>query len=162
MRQLELKEDRQETGVRATLPSPDHGEGSPSGRAGLIRFPEGLPGFPGARDFLLELLPGCAGRFLLLRSIEEDGPNLVLMPAPQDSSIIAEEDVRAACRELGIAPTDLQLLFVVTLNHDETRLDAYVNLRAPIFLDTSRGQACQLVLRDPRYPIRHPLERTAA
>jgi flagellar assembly factor FliW len=37
-----------------------------------------------------------------------------------------------------------------------------VNLRAPIFLDTERALAVQVVLSDPAYPFRHPLAKRSA
>jgi flagellar assembly factor FliW len=127
-----------------------------------VRFPNGLPGFPDKTGFELEALAGCEGRFLLLRSLDDPELRLVVMPAPADQPIIAERHMRETCCGLGWSPENVLLLFVVTLAKSVSGLEAFVNLRAPIFFDRERALAIQVVLPDRSYPFRHPLERRQA
>lgn len=125
--------------------------------ATVLRFPYGLPGFPEATAFRLEALEGCDGRFALLHATDDPELRLVVMLAPDGHPVVAERHVREACTALGWAREAVALLFVVTLAAAPDGLDAFVNLRAPIFVDTERALAVQVVLSDPGYPFRQPL-----
>lgn len=125
----------------------------------VVRFPYGLPGFPEASAFRLEALPGCDGRFLLLQALDQPDLRLVVMPARAVQSIVKERHVREVCDALGWPVATTMLLFVVTLSQGPAGRAAFVNLRAPIFVDTERALAIQAVLPDRRYPFRQPLER---
>ncbi len=128
----------------------------------IVELPRGLPGFPGARGFRLRELPRCEGRFLLLELLDEEPASLIVMPTEPGAVPLAEADVDEVREALEIAPADLCLLLVVTLSRDGDGVQAYVNLRAPVFLDTRRRLAAQVVLPDPGYALRHPLARRAA
>ncbi len=143
-------------GSAATLPEGDRETGD------VVLLPRGLPGFPGARGFRLKELPRCEGRFLLLELLLEEPVSLIVMPAEPGGVPLAEADVAEVREALEIAPEDLCLLLVVTLAREADGVQAYVNLRAPVFLDTRRRLAAQVVLPDPGYSLRHPLERRAA
>lgn len=130
-------------------------DGSPT--APVLHFPYGLPGFPEATAFRLEALEGCEGRFVLLHATDDPELRFVVMPAPEGQPVVAERHVREACAALGWAREAVALLFVVTLAAAPDGLDAFVNLRAPIFVDTERAVAVQVVLPDPAYPFRQPL-----
>ena len=140
-----------------------HGEGD-GARADAVALPRGLPGFPDARGFRLEELPRCGGRFLLMRLIADEPASLIVMPAEPEALPLAATDIAEVRGALEIAPEDLCLLLVVTLAREEGEqgVRAFVNLRAPVFLDTRRRIAVQVVLADSRYPLRHPLQRRAA
>ncbi len=128
----------------------------------IVFLPRGLPGFPRARCFRLEALPHCGGRFLLLELLEHEPLSLIVMPADLQAMPLARDDIAEICAALEITPDDLCLLLVVTLAEEQGEVRAYVNLRAPIFLDTRRRLAAQMVLPDTSYPLRHPLQRNAA
>lgn len=158
---IERTETVREAGSGSPVPA-QPGDAASSTPGVSVRFPYGLPGFPDAIAFELEALEGCEGRFLLLRSLEDPELRLVVMPAPSGQPIVAERHVREACAALGWSRESVALLFVVTLAAGVTGLDAFVNLRAPIFLDTERALAVQVVLSDPAYPFRHPLAKRPA
>jgi len=127
--------------------------------AGLqVRFPQGLPGFPAATRFRLEPLAAGAG---LLRLASMDDPELrFLLVAHVDGRLpLARVDLDAACTTLGLAAADTAVLLVVTAQSlpGSSRRQFFVNLRAPIFLDTTHHAAVQHVLPCPSYPVRHPL-----
>lgn len=157
--------ERVQTGAAVGLGSEVEAQAAgaePVSYRGPIRFPYGLPGFPEATGFELEALAGCEGRFLLLRSLDDPELRLVVMPAPANEPIIAERHVRETCSGLGWSPESVTMLFVVTLAAGASGLEAFVNLRAPIFFDRKQALAVQVVLPDPSYPFRFPLERQAA
>ncbi len=163
----ELASNRREAaaGNGGTVPAHPVADRHPAEMAAdAVALPRGLPGFPQARGFRLEELPRCQGRFLLLRLIAEEPASLIVMPTAPETAPLAAADVAAVCGALDIAPADLCLLLVVTLAREEGEegVRAYVNLRAPIFLDTRRRLAAQMVLADSSYPLRHPLQRQAA
>ena len=71
-------------------------------------------------------------------------------------------DVEAACARLGVRPEHAAILLVVTCRQETgadgtTRPSLYVNLRAPVVLDTCRRVGAQPVLTDTAYPVRHLL-----
>jgi hypothetical protein len=121
-----------------------------------IRFPQGLPGFPGAADYRLERLPGAAG-LLRLRSGTEGGPGFVVLPQPGGSGLIDPAETDVACASVGSDPTDVLVLLVATARRDATSLRLFVNRRAPVLVDARRGLGFQVVLPRPDYAVRHPL-----
>ncbi len=127
----------------------------PADDAEAVAFPSGLPGFPGARRFLLRPLATADGAFAELVSLEDPGLRLPLVCRPADGEIPAEDDLDEACRALGFDRERVRVYFVVTLEPEAAR--AWVNLRAPVLVDPAAGRGAQVVLADPRYPLRFPL-----
>jgi flagellar assembly factor FliW len=123
-----------------------------------VRFPQGLPGFPATTRFRLEPLVAEAG---LLRLTSIDDPELrFLLVAHVDGRLpLARADLDAACAALGLDAAETAVLLVVTAQSlpGSPRRRFFVNLRAPIFLDTTQHAAVQHVLPCPSYPVRHPL-----
>lgn len=126
--------------------------------AGEIRFPQGLPGFPAATRFRLEVVAREVG-LLQLVSAEEPGLRFLVLAHEDGRLPLDRRDLDAACAALGIGTGDAAVLLVVTAQGvpgaGGPRLHA--NLRAPIFLDTAHQAAFQHVLPCPGYPVRHPL-----
>ncbi len=127
---------------------------------GRLLFPAGLPGFPDARRF--QLRPLGAGEFALLESEERDGPRFVVLPVADPAAVFGPAGVAEAASAAGVAEVDLAFLAIVTLASGAVGRAAFVNLRAPIVVDTIGRTARQIVLADPRLPLRHPLELRAA
>lgn len=140
--------------VAARQPAADTVAGAASSRP-VLRFPCGLPGFPHASRFRLEPVPRGDG-LLLLRSLDDPDLRFVVATATEGRLPIAERDVSQVCDALGWPREATVLLFVVTLGREGEK-GAFVNLRAPIFLDTERAIAVQVVLPDASYPFRAPL-----
>jgi flagellar assembly factor FliW len=136
---------------------------------GAIVFPQGLPGFPGATRFALRPLTGASDGLLLLQSVEDPELRFLVLPyadRPDGQVPLSRLDVDGACEALGIRPEHAAVLLVVTSwrepgcdGAEERRL--YVNLRAPVVLDTVRRTAIQHVLPSPAYPVRHFLGAAA-
>jgi flagellar assembly factor FliW len=131
-------------------------EAGGSGGAAAIRFPQGLPGFPGLTDYRLERFPD-AGGFLRLRSGAGDGPGFVVLRQPEDSGLIDRAEADEACASVGSDPADVLVLLVATARRDGAGLRLFVNRRAPVLVDSRRGLGFQVVLPRPDYAVRHPL-----
>lgn len=140
------------------LPFPVAGPGAAPGlgiAGGAVRFPQGLPGFPHLTRFRLEPLAG-SPPFLLLTASESPGVRFVLLAGA--AGLLGEADLAAASAvALGGMAAEVAVLLVVSLHMEAGERRAFVNLRAPILLDTARQVAAQHILADPRYPVRHPL-----
>lgn len=137
---------------------------APAGDAdpGPLLLPAGLPGFPELRAMRLERLPG-AGEFALLQAVEPDGPRFVVLSLAEPEAVLGAAAVDEAAAALGTARADLLFLLIVTLAGAGPGREAYVNLRAPVVVDTRSRTTRQLVLADPRLPLRQPLvDRRAA
>lgn len=132
-----------------------------AGEFGPLSLPAGLPGFPEARAFRLRRLPG-AGDFAMLESLEPEGPRFVVLEVAEPEAVFGPAATAEAAAALGIETPDLLLLAIVTLADGPAGRRAHVNLRAPVAVDRVGRTARQLVLADPRLPLRHPLEPRAA
>lgn len=123
-----------------------------------IHFPQGLPGFPTATRFVLR--PATVGSSLLMLTSSDD-PSLrfLVMPYIEGRLPLASDDLSEACAALGLARADVAVLLVITAQSlpGAVRRNLYVNLRAPIFVDTVHGAAVQYVLPCPNYVVRHLL-----
>ena len=143
-----------------------HDVGQPDGAIAPIVFPQGLPGFPGATSFALRPLTDAAGELLLLQSTDDPELRFLVLPYADHRVPLRRADVDGACAALGVRPDDAAVLLVVTSRHEpgsdglrNQRL--YVNLRAPLVLDTVRRTAVQHVLASPAYSVRHCLAAAA-
>lgn len=137
-------------------PTPEPRPGPPAGEdLGPLLLPAGLPGFPELRACRLSRL---AGAFALLEAEEPAGPRFVVMPVGEPRAVLGTAAVEEAGTTLGAAEADLLFLLIVTLAGGPAGREAFVNLRAPLVVDSGRRIARQLVLADPRLPLRQPLE----
>mgnify|MGYP001026415981 CR=1 FL=1 len=128
---------------------------------GPLTFPAGLPGFPQARVFRLLPLPGAAG-FALLEAEVPEGPRFVVLEVAEPEVVFGPAATAEAAQALGIGRADLRLFAIVTLADGPGGRRAFANLRAPVAVDRVGRTARQIVLADPRLPLRHPLESRTA
>jgi flagellar assembly factor FliW len=121
----------------------------------LLQFPDGIPGFPGCRSFLLtDLAEGSA--FQLLQSVEEpDVAMIVAVPwtfFPDYAPELSEEDQR----ELEVSDPDDAVVFCpVTLEGEQDTV--YFNLLGPFVVNARTRRGRQIVLDDPDLPLRAPV-----
>ena len=123
----------------------------------ILTFPEGLPGFPDTRRFVLTEFSG-DGVFQLLTSLDRPDLSMVVMVPwlafPDYGPEIGETD-RV---DLGIEdPSDAVVFCAVTA--DEEQL--YVNLLGPFVVNRHTRVGRQLVLADQDLPVRAPLHAGA-
>lgn len=121
----------------------------------IITFPEGLPGFPGQRRFVLvDLQEGSPLKFL--QSV--DDPNLAFLVAepltffPGYRVLVQPEDLASIALE---APERGIVVTIVSVSGDFRR--ATVNLRAPVVINPETALARQVILEGEDYEIRTPL-----
>ncbi|ADG07612.1 flagellar assembly protein FliW [Kyrpidia tusciae] len=129
-----------------------------SGRSGtwpedvpLIRFEEGIPGFPEVRAFVLQPIPGHERWF---RLIGEEGEPAFLVVDPflivPDFKIEVPDDLLPGARA-----EDVMVLAIVRVPEDP--LQATVNLRAPLVVDVRQRRGVQWVPVESPHSLRHPL-----
>ncbi|MFO1038763.1 MAG: flagellar assembly protein FliW [Geminicoccaceae bacterium] len=115
----------------------------------VIDFPHGLPGFPEARSFQLEPVPATLP-LLRLRAMDLPALTFLLVGSPEGGPTLAT--IESVCAGLGLSPPDTVVLFVAT----RIAGDLLVNLRAPILIDPAGRRGRQVVLPDPKLPLRAP------
>jgi flagellar assembly factor FliW len=118
-----------------------------------LRFPAGLPGFPGERRFGLVRWGGDDSPFSLLQSIEEDGLQFLVVPPDVFFPDYAPEVGDDVVSSLGLqAPEDAILLVIVTVG--DAPQDATANLLGPVVVNRHTLVGAQAVLttgdHDPR------------
>ena len=137
----------------------------PAQPASTIAFPHGLPGFPDATRFTLLPLADGAGGLLVLQSADAPDLRFLVVPYLGGELPLSREDLERACATAGVPPERAAVLLVVTrrppLAAGDGAGELFVNLRAPVLVDTERRTAVQCVLPSPSYSVRHPLAAAA-
>ncbi|MCZ7527678.1 MAG: flagellar assembly protein FliW [Acidimicrobiia bacterium] len=123
-----------------------------------IVFGAGLPGFPGARRFVLEPWGAPDGPFWLMSCREDPDLAFVLViPWVFFPDYDFELDPTTIAR-LGVQdPTDVLVYSVVTLG--DRPEDATANLLGPIVVNRNTHEAVQAVLARSDYEARTPIAR---
>ena len=133
--------------------------------ASTIAFPHGLPGFPGATRFTLMPVADAAAGLLVLQSVDEPDLRFLVLPYRGSALPLGREDLERACAAAGVPAERAAVLLVVTRRPPLAAGDGagqlFVNLRAPVLVDTERRIAVQCVLPSPGYSVRHPLAAAA-
>lgn len=149
---------------RAIAPEPPTGEAGWCRDKQAIRFPLGLPGFPGATRFTLERAGRWPERLLVMRSLEDPGIRFLMLPCAGATLPLDRAELEAACSRHGLDVAQVAVLLVVSLQPGEERAAVSglcANRRAPVLLDTGRALGVQHVLDNPGYAVRWPLAHAA-
>lgn len=156
-----------ESAPAASLDDPDREETiivhSPYGRMeirrnAVIRFSNGLLGFPKWQDFALaELEDPRYAQFRLLQSVDEHDLCFIVLPINPRNALIDYADIEAACKTIGIGTEELVVLLLVTVRQVAEKISLTVNLRAPLLIDARTFRGAQHVLTNDCYPIRYEL-----
>jgi len=117
----------------------------------IIRFPDGLVGFPEARQFVLLESDRAGSPFRYLLCV--DLPELGFVVC--DAAHVCPGYVADVPRPAEVPAEDMAVLALVTVPADARQMTA--NLMAPLVIDCRSGQGRQLVLDTGRHPIRFPL-----
>jgi flagellar assembly factor FliW len=121
-----------------------------------LYFEHGLPGFPDAHRFTLVRWGDEESPFSILRSLEQEGLEFVVVPpvvffpgyTPEvDDTTVGRLDLKTS--------DDAILLAVVTLG--DKPVDATANLMGPIVINRHTRRAAQAVLATSGYELRAPL-----
>ena len=121
----------------------------------VIELPDGLPGYPDAREFVLERLDDL-GALGTLRALGDHGPAFYVVPPavwfPDYAPVLDE----MTCATLDLVDaTDALLLLVVTMG--ERPADATANLMAPLVVNARTRRGAQVVLSGTAYSVHQPL-----
>lgn len=131
-------------------------------RAETVRMPRGLLGYADYRDFGFADMPDARlGQFKLLQCLAEPSLSFAIVPLNAEAGLIDEQDIRDACRILGVDFADAAVLLIVATRRLGDTTQISVNLRAPIVVDTAARLAWQYVLGNSRYPVRHVVANVA-
>lgn len=123
-----------------------------------LELPHGLLGFAEFHDFALATLPdGRHPQFRVLQCLSTPELSFLVAPLNIESGAIDETDLKESCATLGITRERLAILLIVTVRRNEDGAHVSVNMRAPLFVDTSRSTARQYVMPNNKYSIRHAL-----
>lgn len=121
-----------------------------------IIFPNGMLGLPDRMKFCLTRFPSeKMARFMLLQSLDDPGLSFITLPLDLKNTILAEEDVLQAARDLEIAPEALAMLLVVSVHREQAGVRLSVNARAPVLVNARTRTAAQFVFSSNKYEIRH-------
>ncbi len=121
----------------------------------IIRFREGIPGFPEVREFAILELDDIRP-FQYLQSLGEPpvallivNPFLFVPSYRFDLSAADMEELQCA------APEELSVFVVATIPADPA--GATVNLMAPVVVNARERRGKQVILIESGYSVRHPL-----
>ncbi len=125
-----------------------------------LHFPDGLPGFPDMKQFvLIEFRED--GAFQELRSVDDpDVSMIVCVPwlfFPEYAPVLSDEEQE----ELGIESQDDAVVFV-PVTFDERDRQVSLNLLGPFVVNSRTRRGRQLVLADSDYPVRAPIALPSA
>ena len=127
----------------------------PVAESGVIRFPDGLPGFPGAHRFLL-LETGEAQVFYWLQSLDDPALAFVVMdPALLVPDYMARLVLPEWDREFfsPLASTSLTAMVIVTFSGET----ATANLLAPLLVRDEERLGRQVILAESEEWLRQPV-----
>jgi flagellar assembly factor FliW len=123
-----------------------------------ISFPRGLLGMPDKSRFVITTFPNPKmQQFTLLQSLDEHALSFITLPLEMKNTIIAENDIRAACRDLQIDEASLGLMLIVSVHRGINQTKLSVNARAPLFIDATRKIGVQHVFQQDHYKVQHML-----
>ena len=129
--------------------------------ASIIFTPDGLPGFDSARRWALELADGDSV-FGLMHNLDQPGIGLMVAEpwelAPgYEPDLPDEELARIGVRDAG----DITVLVIATLPSSTIAAGeaavVWLNLAAPITVNSRTRQARQIILDRQGWPLRHPV-----
>ena len=120
----------------------------------IINFPQGLPGFPDDRNFLMMSENEDEDTFFWLQSVDNGDVAFTLMNVygvlPDYDPQVDEEEMKEL-GEIVSAPLEIYNIAVIPENVKEMR----VNLKAPVVINMEAGLGRQVVCTNEDYPIRY-------
>ena len=129
----------------------------------IVDFPDGIPGFRGARKMVLvgagDLIgvEGGHGHHTLYWLQDVVDPDLAFLTTVPWVAY-PDYDIHIDPELIGhAAPDDVCVLVMVTIRRDGERATLTTNLLAPVVIDTGRRIGHQVILQDGDWPVRAPL-----
>lgn len=121
-----------------------------------VHFIMPLPGFPEARQFVLEPVDEHAGVLSILRCADQPGLEFVVALPEAFFPDYAPELDDATAERLGLTSAEDALVLVI-LTVAERIESTTANLMAPVVVNRRTGEAVQALLVSSDYDIRTPL-----
>ena len=121
-----------------------------------LLFESGLPGFPDAHRFTLIRWGEDDSPFSIMRSLDHDGLDFVVVPPMVFFPDYAPEVDDTTAERLDLTASD-DAIVVVMVTLGERAADATANLLGPIVVNRHTRQAAQAVLANADYEVRTPL-----
>jgi len=122
----------------------------------VITLDAGLPGFPDAHHFILVKWGGDASPFSLLRCLDREGLEFVVVPPELFFSDYRPAIDDAGAQRLELRGADDALLVVIITLGDRPQ-EATANLLGPIVINRHTLHGAQLVLPNAELDVRTPL-----
>lgn len=123
----------------------------------IIFFPGGIIGFPNLQRFMLiHDAENASNNISWLQSIDEAAfamPVINPLLLIRDYDPMVEEEMLDVLE--GLRPEDMLVVVTITVPSDLTKMTA--NLKAPIIVNAGNNKACQLIIEDERYEVKHPV-----
>lgn len=123
----------------------------------IITFPGGIIGFPDMQKFLLiHDAENETNNISWLQSLDEPA---FAMPVIDPLLLIRDYDPLVEDEMLGILgrldPNNMLVVVTITVPSDITKMTA--NFKAPIIINAGNNKACQLIIDDAGYEVKHPI-----
>lgn len=123
----------------------------------IITLAHGLLGFEHRRCYVLaDIAPGRL-QVRLLQAVDDERLSFLVAPLDPAAGPIARADLEPVARAYGYGWADLLVLGIVTLRPGPDGVEASVNLRAPVLIDSAGLCGHQHVFGEERYDLRHRL-----
>lgn len=123
----------------------------------IIRFPNGIVGFPDLTDFALvhdeEKGPNAIRWMQSLQETNFAMPVIDPLLVVSDYNPVIEDELLSALGEINEDNT--LVLVTITVPSDLTKMT--VNLQAPFVINADNRKACQVVVDTDKYPVRFPI-----
>lgn len=120
-------------------------------------FQDGIIGFPEMKHFLLiHDAERENASISWLQSIEEPAfamPVMDPLKLLSDYNPVVEDEQLAQLEAL--SPDSMLVLVTITVPREITGMTA--NFKAPIIINAGNNRACQLIIEDERYQVKHPV-----
>ena len=109
----------------------------------IIEFSAGIIGFPKMQHFLL------------IHDIEPEFAMPVIDPLVlmEDYDPLVEDEMLSALGDLD--SSDMLVLVTVTVPADIRKMTA--NFKAPVIINAANQKACQIIVEDEKYEVKHPV-----
>lgn len=122
----------------------------------LIKFPQGIIGFPDLTDFLLIHDSESEGGIRWMQSVQEPAfampviDPLIVMP---DYNPRIEDDLLGPLGD--VTEENTLVLVTITVPHEIEKMT--VNLKGPIIINGDNRKANQIITEDDKYPVKFPI-----
>ncbi len=123
----------------------------------IISFPSGIIGFTELERFLLiHDLEKNKNGISWLQSLDEPAfalPVIDPLKLDEEYNPVVEDEMLKVLGDL--EPDNMLVLVTMTVPTDITRMTA--NFKAPIIINAGNNKACQIIIEDERYAVKHPV-----